>query len=77
MEKIEIYRSLAVFLMTGRGREVKSTGSEARLLPFPQWGEFEEVGASLVAQRLRIRLPMQGTRVRALAREDTTCRWSN
>ena len=31
-------------------------------------------GASLVAQRLRIHLPMQGTRVRALVREDPTCR---
>ena len=31
-------------------------------------------GASLVAQWLRIRLPMQGTRVRSLAREDPTCR---
>ena len=31
-------------------------------------------GASLVAQWLRIRLPMQGTRVRALFREDPTCR---
>ena len=30
--------------------------------------------ASLVAQWLRIRLPMQETRVRALAREDPTCR---
>ena len=33
-----------------------------------------ELGASLVAQWLRIRLPMQGTRVRALVREDPTCR---
>ena len=31
-------------------------------------------GASLVAQWLRIHLPMQGTRVRALVREDPTCR---
>ena len=31
-------------------------------------------GASLVAQRLRICLPMQGTRVRALVWEDPTCR---
>ncbi|KAJ8794112.1 hypothetical protein J1605_019104 [Eschrichtius robustus] len=31
-------------------------------------------GASLVAQWLRIRLPMQGTWVRALVREDPTCR---
>ena len=30
-------------------------------------------GASLVAQWLRIRLPMQGTRVRALVREDPSC----
>ena len=31
------------------------------------------LGASLVAQRLRICLPMQGTRVRALVWEDPTC----
>ena len=31
-------------------------------------------GASPVAQRLRIRLPMQGTQVRALVQEDPTCR---
>ena len=31
-------------------------------------------GASLVAQWLRIRLPVQGTRVPALVREDPTCR---
>ena len=30
--------------------------------------------ASLVAQWLRVRLPMQGTRVRALVWEDPTCR---
>ena len=29
--------------------------------------------ASLVAQRLRLRLPMQGTWVRALVWEDRTC----
>ena len=32
------------------------------------------LGTSLVVQWLRIRLPMQGTRVRALVREDPTCR---
>ena len=32
------------------------------------------IRASLVAQWLRIRLPMQGTRVRALVWEDPTCR---
>ncbi|KAJ8793186.1 hypothetical protein J1605_000181 [Eschrichtius robustus] len=30
-------------------------------------------GASLVAQWLRVCLPMQGTRVRALDQEDPTC----
>ena len=35
--------------------------------------EYKE-GASLVAQWLRICLPMQGTRVRALGQEDPTCR---
>ena len=33
----------------------------------------ESFWVSLVAQWLRIRLPMQGTRVRALVREDPTC----
>ena len=32
-----------------------------------------EWGTSLVVQWLRIHLPMQGTRVRALVREDPTC----
>ena len=31
------------------------------------------IGTSLVAQWLRIHLPMQGTRVRSLVREDPTC----
>ncbi|MBV98498.1 Ubiquitin carboxyl-terminal hydrolase isozyme L1, partial [Eschrichtius robustus] len=31
-------------------------------------------GASLVVQRLRVRLPMRGARVRALVQEDPTCR---
>ena len=40
------------------------------------WGfiKIQHIGASLVAQRLRICLPMQGTRVRALVWEDPTCR---
>ena len=32
------------------------------------------LGTSMVAQWLRIRLPMQGTRVQALVWEDPTCR---
>ena len=39
------------------------------------WKSFENYGGtSLVVQWLRICLPMQGTRVRALVREDATCR---
>ncbi|KAJ8779032.1 hypothetical protein J1605_012883 [Eschrichtius robustus] len=37
-------------------------------------GRGKERTASLVAQWLRIRLPMQGTWVRALVQEDPTCR---
>ena len=42
----------------------------------PVTNKFKKVNirASLVAQWLRIRLPMQGTRVRALVWEDPTCR---
>ena len=35
--------------------------------------EIVQPGTSLVAQWLRIHLPMQGTRVQALVREDPTC----
>ena len=34
---------------------------------------YKKLGASLVAQWLRICLPMQGTRVQALVWEDPTC----
>ena len=34
---------------------------------------YKALRTSLVAQWLRIRLPMQGTRVRALVQEDPTC----
>ena len=36
--------------------------------------KVSQIGTSLVAQWLGIRLPVQGTRVRALVREDPTCR---
>ena len=35
--------------------------------------ESLQLGTSLVTQWLRIRLPMQGTQVQALVREDPTC----
>ena len=43
------------------------------LIPL-NWTLKNGQGASLVAQWLRICLPMQGTRVRALGQEDPTCR---
>ena len=36
--------------------------------------KLDNLGTSLVVQWLRIRLPTQGTWVRALVREDPTCR---
>ena len=45
---------------------------EARGMHKP--GNLRRAWASLVVQRLRIHLAMQGTRVRALVREDPTCR---
>ena len=43
-------------------------------VPFLTKAEVWAYGASLVAQWLRICLPIQGTRVRALVWEDPTCR---
>ena len=46
-------------------------------LPFtPLWNKIIKIiklGVSLVVQWLRIRLPMEGARVRALVQENTTC----
>ena len=39
-----------------------------------QWEKKICLRTSLVAQWLRIRLPMQGTQVQALVREDPACR---
>ena len=39
-----------------------------------QGTKIPQAGASLVAQWLRICLPMQGTQVQGLVREDPTCR---
>ena len=46
----------------------------AQISPISLHGVLKRViRASLVVQWLRIRLPMQGTQVRALVREDPTC----
>ena len=44
----------------------------AKLLCFKEHHQEREKRTSLVAQWLRIHLPMQGTRVQALVREDPT-----
>ena len=61
--KINIQKSVAFLYTDNEISESKKT------IPFTVVQR-----ASLVAQWLRIRLPMQGTWVRALAREDPTCR---
>ena len=50
-----------------------TTVNETRCM-FWSKGIKDIVGGFLVAQWLRIRLPMRGTQVRALVREDPTCR---
>ena len=48
--------------------------SMAQEKPKPKVIQNDDLGASLVAQWLRVCLPMQGTWVRALVWEDPTCR---
>ena len=44
------------------------------IIPVVARQEMLRRGTSLVAQWLRIHLPMQGTQVQALVQEDPTCR---
>ena len=57
-----------------REMQIKTTVSITS--PQSEWPSSKnlQTGASLVAQWLRVCLPMQGTRVRALVWEDPTCR---
>ena len=50
---------------------------DPKLLPYFCQSKVPLYGTSLVAQWLRICLPMQGTQVRALVGEDSTCRRAN
>ena len=56
-----------------RGMQIKTT-VRYHFTPFRMAIKKRKNRASLVAQWLRICLPMQGTRVRALVWEDPTCR---
>ena len=53
----------------GGGEEVSEDGPRVQTSSYKMSNR-----ASLVAQWLRIRLPMQGTQVQALVQEDPTCR---
>ena len=61
---------LQTIYLWGKKQDIRSSSSEKVILT---WKIYEH-GTSLVAQWLRIRLPMQGTRVQSLVWEDTTCR---
>ena len=61
---------LAIRLENSRKLNLKPTVEKASLI----FIKMSKNWASLVAQWLRICLPMQGTRVQALVWEDPTCR---
>ena len=58
-------------VITGRRKRSRGRGRNKEV---EQRGLKRGWGASLVVQWIRIRLPMQGTQVRSLVREDPTCR---
>ena len=62
---IDIYTLICIKWMTNKNLLYKKINKILKLK--------KKKGASLVAQWLRICLPMQGTRVRALVWEDPTC----
>ena len=66
---LSLLRQVAVCLPSPQGQS-EVAGSPVTM-PL-SWIKNGEPGTSLVVQWLRIRLPMQGTRVRALVREDPT-----
>ena len=68
---LDLYSSL----IKGKKGKFQNQGRKTALMAlFKYLGEKCYEWASLVAQWLRICLPMQGTRVRALVWEDPTCR---
>ena len=59
-----------------RWKLLYTEGINNKGLPYSteNYTQYPMVGTSLVVQWLRIRLPVQGTWVQALVREDPTCR---
>ena len=67
--KIILYKLLRLYYKR------KATIIHFMMLVLPWYWNWKKIlGASLVAQWLRICLPVQGTRVRAVVWEDPTCR---
>ena len=65
-------RILSIMGWKRLGRRLRDSGFSLKLCPGREVKNTKE-GTSLVGQQLRVRLPMQGTRVRCLVREDPTC----
>ena len=60
--------------MWGEKRPAKSGRAGTELRMFPQNANLKVLGwSSLVAQWIRMCLPLQGTQVRSLVQEDSTC----
>ena len=76
-DSTQITDSLLCTAKTGTTLQINYTSIKKKKgtrLKIPYNQKHISKGTSLVAQWLRIRLPMQETRVQALAREDPTCR---
>ena len=79
LETVSLCKACSFLKYVESSCRVSSTSSTYNntIIKFVTSKECALLGASLVAQWLRISLPMQGTRVRALVWEDPTCRGAN
>ena len=73
---VDINKFLMNFIWTEKTRNSQhSTEERCQRMTLPDFKTYcTAIGVSLVAQWLRICLPVQGTWVRSLVREDPTCR---
>ena len=71
---LHMHEYLYVFSPALIYRRLNKMGGSLQKILYNQMFKISLTGASLVAQWLRVCLPMQGTRVRALIWEDPACR---